>query len=98
MSTFGEPSLQSIDEQGEAHRPASIQAYPVTSIPTSGMTVRKKSKRSHNSQVQGSWNTLVQAKKHFPSTPLLEFALAVEQITTKKKASSEGSILVCVHI
>jgi hypothetical protein len=25
-------------------------------------------------------------KKHLPSTPLLDFALAVEQVTTKKKA------------
>ena len=28
-----------------------------------------------------------QAKTHFPATPLLDFALAVEQITTKKKAT-----------
>ncbi|CAJ1403459.1 unnamed protein product [Effrenium voratum] len=39
------------------------------------------------------------AKKHFPSTPLLEFALAVEQITTKKKANLilnvDGCIAVC---
>jgi len=27
-----------------------------------------------------------EVKKHLPSTPLLDFALAVEQVTTKKKA------------
>ena len=31
-----------------------------------------------------------QAKAHFPATPLLDFALAVEQITTRKKATFEG--------
>ncbi|CAK9090544.1 unnamed protein product, partial [Durusdinium trenchii] len=39
------------------------------------------------------------AKTHFPATPLLDFALAVEQITTKKKASLilnvDGCIAVC---
>jgi len=38
-------------------------------------------------------------KKHLPSTPLLDFALAVEQVTTKKKASLilnvDGCIAVC---
>jgi len=39
------------------------------------------------------------AKKHFDSTPLLDFALEVEQITTKKKANLilnvDGAIAVC---
>jgi len=39
------------------------------------------------------------SKKHFVSTPLLDFALAVEQITTKKKANLilnvDGAIAVC---
>ena len=30
------------------------------------------------------WLT-AEAKAHFPATPLLDFALAVEQITTRKK-------------
>jgi ATP citrate (pro-S)-lyase len=39
------------------------------------------------------------AKKHFPSTPVLDFALDVEQITTKKKATLilnvDGCIAAC---
>ena len=39
------------------------------------------------------------AKKHFPKTPVLDFALAVEQITTKKKATLilnvDGCIAAC---
>jgi len=39
------------------------------------------------------------AKKHFQGTPLLDFALAVEQITTKKKSNLilnvDGAIAVC---
>lgn len=39
------------------------------------------------------------AKKHFPSTPLLDFAVEVELITTKKKANLilnvDGAIAVC---
>lgn len=39
------------------------------------------------------------AKKHFPRTPVLDFALAVEQITTKKKATLilnvDGCIAAC---
>ncbi len=39
------------------------------------------------------------AKKHFPSTPVLDFALQVEQVTTKKKATLilnvDGCIAAC---
>ena len=39
------------------------------------------------------------AKKHFPRTPVLDFALAVEQVTTKKKATLilnvDGCIAAC---
>ena len=39
------------------------------------------------------------AKKHFPRTPCLDFALAIEQITTKKKATLilnvDGAIAAC---
>lgn len=39
------------------------------------------------------------AKKHFPATPVLDFALAVEQVTTKKKATLilnvDGCIAAC---
>ena len=39
------------------------------------------------------------AKKHFPATPVLDFALSVEQVTTKKKATLilnvDGCIAAC---
>ncbi len=39
------------------------------------------------------------AKKHFPQTPVLDFALAVEQVTTKKKSTLilnvDGCIAAC---
>ena len=39
------------------------------------------------------------AKKHFPRTPVLDFALSVEQVTTKKKATLilnvDGCIAAC---
>jgi hypothetical protein len=39
------------------------------------------------------------AQKHFPKTPVLDFALAVEQVTTKKKATLilnvDGCIAAC---
>jgi ATP citrate (pro-S)-lyase len=39
------------------------------------------------------------AQKHFPHTPVLDFALAVEQVTTKKKATLilnvDGCIAAC---
>jgi len=51
-------------------------------IPIPGIGHRIKSLRNPDKRVEGLKNY---AKEHFPSTPLLEYALEVEQLTTSKK-------------
>merc|ERR1711920_243397 len=61
-----------------------------------GIGHRVKSLDNHDARV-----VLIReyARQHFFATPLLEFALAVEQITTRKKANLilnvDGAIAVC---
>ncbi len=51
-------------------------------VPIPGIGHRIKSLRNPDLRVEGLKNF---AKEHFPSTPLLDYALTVEQLTTSKK-------------
>ena len=60
-----------------------------TSLPITG-----KQRIQFWTDAMKAWLT-AEAKAHFPATPLLDFALAVEQITTRKKVPGNAGLFFC---